>query len=65
MEKLTFTIDGYSFSTAFNTAAKREQCAEKILSTTVDITAGTKKTLEIKIGFFMTLSSTKSEISMT
>lgn len=34
MEKLTFTIDGYSFSTAFNTAAKREQCAEKILSTT-------------------------------
>ena len=31
----------------------------------VDITAGTKKTLEIKIGFFMTLSSTKSEISMT
>lgn len=30
----------------------------------VDITAGTKKTLEIKIGFFMTLSSTKSEISM-
>lgn len=34
MEKLTFTIDCYSFSTAFNTAAKREQCAEKILSTT-------------------------------
>ena len=34
MEKLTFTIDGHSFSTAFNTAAKREQCAEKILSTT-------------------------------
>lgn len=34
MEKLTFTIDGYSFSTAFNTAAKREQCAEKILSIT-------------------------------
>lgn len=34
MEKLTFTIDGYSFSTAFNTAAKREQCVEKILSTT-------------------------------
>lgn len=34
MKKLTFTIDGHSFSTAFNTAAKREQCAEKILSTT-------------------------------
>lgn len=34
MEKLTFTIDGHSFSTAIDTAAKREQCAEKILSTT-------------------------------
>lgn len=34
MEKLTFTINGHNFSTAFNTAAKREQCAEKILSTT-------------------------------
>lgn len=46
MKRITFTIDGHSFSqdfsqdhntdfsTAFNTAAKREQCAEKILSTT-------------------------------
>lgn len=34
MEKLNFTIDGYSFSTAFNTAIDREHCIEEILSTT-------------------------------
>ena len=34
MEKLTFTIDGHSFSTAFNTAIDREHCIEEILSTT-------------------------------
>lgn len=34
MEKLNFTIDGYSISTAFNTAIDREYCIEEILSTT-------------------------------
>lgn len=34
MEKLNFTIDGYSISTAFNTAIDREHCIEEILSTT-------------------------------
>lgn len=34
MEKLNFTIDGHSFSTAFNTAIDREHCIEEILSTT-------------------------------
>lgn len=34
MKKLTFTIDGHSFSTAINTAAKREQCVKEILEVT-------------------------------
>lgn len=34
MKKLTFTIDGHSFNTAINTAAKREQCVKEILEVT-------------------------------
>ena len=34
MKKLTFTIDGHSFSTAINKAAKREQCVKEILEVT-------------------------------
>lgn len=34
MKKLNFTIDGHSFSTAINTAAKREQCVKEILEVT-------------------------------
>lgn len=34
MEKLTFTINGHNFSTAIDTAAKREKCVKEILEVT-------------------------------
>ena len=34
MKRITFTIDGHSFSTAIDTAAKREKCVKEILEVT-------------------------------